>query len=366
MMYMQVSGVILMFGKNIRIDIFGASHDDCIGVEIHGIKKDIKLDIQRIEKLMERRKSKNDGMSTPRVEEDKLVFESGLQDGVTSGEPLRVVVFNNNIKKDDYSNLLDMPRPSHADYVARMKYGESYHKTGGGWFSGRMTIAMVIVGGICQQLLDMFGVSVYAGISSIGGIQCGNYDELSENTTFNSLYLIDNKKYDEIKELVDDSKKSQDSLGGSIMCKVVGMPIGVGDALYDSLEGDISRALFSIPAIKGVEFGSGFDLCNMKGSQANDEFYFEDGKVKTYTNNNGGINGGISNGMPITLRVAIKPTPSIATEQRTVDLKKKINTTLKIKGRHDVCIVSRAVVVVESMVSFAIMDRLLDTDFRKK
>lgn len=348
-----------MLGDCIRATIFGQSHSQFIGVKIDGLPKGKAIDIDYIQEMLNRRKSGNNSYSTPRREEDKVVIKSGLYNGVTSGDTLEAVIENTNVKPQDYSNLLVTPRPSHADYVAKIKYGDSYTASGGGEFSGRMTAPMVIMGAIAKQIIAGYGIQVFAGVSGIGNIECGGYDMLDGKVNTHDFYAIDNNKSPDIQRLLEQTRAKGDSVGGSVQCAIIGMPTGVGGAMFDGLEGDIAKGLFGIPAVKGVEFGLGFDFAKSCGSKVNDELYYDGDLVKTYTNNNGGINGGISNGMPITIKVAVKPTPSISLPQKTVNLLDKTNTTLTIHGRHDSCIVPRAVVVVEAVTAFIILDRLI-------
>ncbi len=352
----------------VNIDVFGESHADEIGVKISGIRKGEIVDKEKIQKFVDRRKSGNNAWSTPRLEKDEVVILSGVENGVATGETILAVIKNNNIKKHDYENVEKCPRPSHADFVSFEK--DKTFATGGGRFSGRMTAPVCIAGGLAKEILKKDGVEIGAYISRIGNVVGKNYkmteigfDEivLAHKSPFSAL-----SNQNEMVQLIAETSQKGDSVGGEIDCIVYGLPVGIGDALYDGLEGKLSTGLFAIPAVKGVEFGSGFDFATMFGSQANDAFQFENGKVVTKTNHNGGINGGISNGMPLTMRVAIKPTPSISIEQDTVNLDTKENVKIKIKGRHDSSIVPRAVPVVESVVAVALLDEMMKSKIIKE
>ncbi len=344
-------------GKNIRLEIFGASHSPEIGVKVKGLKGK-SFDQVELDKFMARRRAKNTAYSTKRLEADKIIFESGYKKGVI-GKELKAVIKNSQQRSSDYDKLLKIPRPAHADFVAWSKYGDGFDARGGGKFSGRLTAPMCIVGGICKQLLEQKGVKINAFISSIENIQGKTYNDvdacefIGACSDFPAL-----SEQEEMLSVIEQASKEGDSVGGRIDCIVTGMPVGAGEYMFDSIESIISHLAFAVPAVKGIEFGRGFDISRMKGSSANDAFYYDGDKVKTKTNNNGGINGGISNGMPITFRVAIKPTPSIMLEQDTVDLVKKTNTKIKIGGRHDACIVPRAVPVIEAITAIAIYDIL--------
>ena len=347
----------------LKVEILGASHSERITLKVQGLPKGKKIDLDELQAFVDRRRAKLSAYSTKRIEQDLVHVESGLENGVLTGDLFEAYVLNTNKKSNDYDNLKYTPRPSHADYAAYVKWDGKEDMVGGGKFSGRMTVAICILGGIAKQLLREYGISVEAYVSSIGNIKASSYkDSLPTLESFKDLdqsfRLFKNKE--EIENLIQEVASQQDSIGGSIECIAYNVKAGLSDALFDSMEGKISSTLFAIPAIKGIEFGSGFDLCEMQGSKANDEFYYdEDKKVKTYTNNNGGINGGITNGMPITLRVAVKPTPSISKEQRSINLLTKENVKLEIHGRHDACIVPRAVAPVEAGVAIAILDSIL-------
>ena len=354
------------FGENLKITIYGESHSESIGVTIEGFPAGFPIDEEKLSAFMARRAPGKDKFSTPRKEADKVEFLSGINDGLTDGTTIHGVIYNQNRKPTDYSDIADTPRPGHADYTAKMKYGESYNAPGGGHFSGRLTAPMCIAGSICLQWLESQSITVGAHIASIHGIEDKKFD--SVNVTADDLNSVKSKSFACIDDNAAEKMQSEilktraegNSVGGSIECAVVGLPAGIGEHMFDGLENRISLVTFGIPAVKGIEFGAGFDVCDMYGSENNDEFYVnENGEIRTRTNNCGGILGGISNAMPVVFRVAIKPTPSISMTQNTVSLSKKENTTINIGGRHDPCIVQRAVPCVEAAAAIAIPDLML-------
>ena len=325
------------FGNCFRFTIFGQSHAPAIGVTMEGLPSGFEIDMEKLNAFMARR-APGGRYSTPRKEADIPEFISGLVDGKTCGAPVTAIIRNNDTRSKDYEYMRTVPRPGHADYTAMVKYGPSRDYAGGGQFSGRLTAPLCIAGGIAIQLLEKMGVSVSARILSIGGEE------------------------DEVKmfELIDAVRARGDSVGGLIGCTVSGLPVGLGEPMFGGMENRIAQAIFGIPAVKGIEFGAGFEAAGMLGSQCNDPFRFENGKLVTDSNNHGGILGGISSGMPIEFRVAIKPTPSIAMEQRSVDLASGENCTLQVRGRHDPCIVPRAVPCVEAAAAVAVFDAYLE------
>lgn len=345
-------------GKKLTVEVFGASHAQEIGVKVDGLNE-CEFDAEKLQKFLDRRKARNTAYSTKRLEGDKVIFESGFDGKKITNEQFKAVIKNTSQRSSDYEKTIKIPRPSHADFVAWSKYGDGFDYRGGGKFSGRMTAPMCIVGGICKQLLEQKGIKINAFISSIGNANGKTYQDIDvENFDFENLSNefpgLSNQQ--QMLSEIDRVASKGDSIGGKIDCVVTGMPVGVGEHMFDSIESVISHLVFAVPAIKGIEFGAGFGISSMDGSKANDSFYYDGEKVKTKTNNNGGINGGLSNGMPITFRVAVKPTPSIAIEQDSVDLNSKQNVKLKISGRHDACIVPRAVPVIEAMTALAIYD----------
>ncbi len=352
------------FGNKIKLSVFGESHGNGIGAVIEGVPSGYNIDMDKILIQMARRAPGKDKTATPRVEKDFPVIKSGLLNGVTTGAPICCLIENTNTQSGDYSNLLTLPRPGHSDYTAFVKYNGNNDIRGGGHFSGRLTAPIVFAGGIFRQILEEKGIKIAAHISSIGNVQDKAFDpvnidiRLMERLSASSFALIDQSKEESMRQEVEAARMDLDSIGGTVECAVTGLEAGVGGPLFDGIEGTISKAIFGIPAVKGIEFGKGFESAKLRGSQNNDAFEYKNEKVVTKSNNCGGILGGISNGMPITFKVAIKPTPSISKEQETVNLQTKENDKLVVKGRHDPCIVPRAVSVVEAMTAVAIFDLL--------
>lgn len=329
-------------GDKYRLTIFGASHAPEIGVRITGIPADTRIDRKALQAFMARRAPGQGACSTSRKEPDLVEFTEGVDgEGRVLSAAVRAVIRNTNVRRKDYDNLRDVPRPGHADLTARLRYGDQLDMSGGGPFSGRMTAPLCIAGGIALQILAERGVSIRAGIREIGGL--GDPDQ----------YM----------EAIDRARAEGDSLGGVIECCAEGVPAGIGDPMFDGIENRIARIVFGIPAVKGIEFGAGYRAARMKGSENNDPFYNdESGQIRTKTNNAGGILGGITNGMPVTFTVAVKPTPSIAKEQESVNIRTGENARLVIRGRHDPCIVPRAVPVVEAACACAILDAVLERE----
>ena len=350
-------------GENLDLSIFGQSHGPSIGMTLTGVPAGYAVDRKKLQAFLNRRAPGNDPYSTARKEADKPEFLSGLMNDQTCGKPINAVIYNTNTRSGDYANLMECPRPGHADYTARIKYGENHDIAGGGHFSGRLTAPICIAGGMCLQWLEEKGIQIKGHICSIGGIKDIPYTLDSVQPQFAALNsrfpVISYEAGEKMRERIAEAKASGDSVGGVVECVVTGFPAGIGGPLFDGLEGKLSQALFAIPAVKGIEFGSGFEAASMLGSENNDPFAVIGGKIKTTTNHAGGILGGITNGMPMTLRVAIKPTPSIAKVQNTVNLSTMTNTQIEIKGRHDPCIVPRAVPVVEAVVAAVLFDAIL-------
>lgn len=344
-------------GEKIEIEIFGESHAEKIGAIVRGMPE-TPLDMDELKKFLSRRKACDSVYSTTRTEEDMPIFDREIKGSI--GGDFSFYILNKNIKKNDYKSLYGRPRPSHADYCSYLKDG-TLDFSGGGRFSGRLTAPLCVVGGICMQYLSQKGINICAYISQTGKVRGVSYRD--RVVTYNEIVKkvqgeypsIDKKK--EMLNEIERAREEKDSVGGKIECVVFGLKGGYGDSLFDGLEGKIAGLIYSIPAVKGVEFGYGFDLCAMRGSDCNDELYFDNkNQIKFYSNKSGGIYGGISSGEPITIGVAIKPTPSIAKTQRTVDLIKRENCSVEIGGRHDSCIVPRAVPCVESAVAIALAD----------
>ena len=350
------------YGDKIKISIFGESHGNGIGVVIDGLPAGVKIDMDRVLVQMSRRAPGKDRTATPRLEKDLPKVLSGMLGDTLTGAPLCAVIENTNTKSGDYSNLLACPRPGHSDYTAFVKYNASNDIRGGGHFSGRLTAPIVFAGAICRQILENKGIKIAAHINSIGTVNDAPFnpvcieDELIDKLNNSTFALIDGSVEEAMREQVEDARMSLDSIGGTIECAVTGIDAGIGEPMFEGVEGVIAKAVFGVPAIKGIEFGKGFELAQMRGSQSNDPFRYENGNVVTETNNCGGILGGITNGMPVIFRAAVKPTPSISQKQRTVDLQKKENAELEIHGRHDPCIVPRAVPVIEAVTAIAIIN----------
>lgn len=350
------------YGDKIKISVFGESHGNGIGVVIDGLPAGVKIDMDKVLVQMSRRAPGKDKTATPRKESDLPKVLSGMLGDTLTGAPLCAVIENTNTRSGDYGNLLACPRPGHSDYTAFVKYNASNDIRGGGHFSGRLTAPIVFAGAICRQILESKGIKIAAHINSIGTAFDKAFDPVSiedelisklNNSTF---ALIDESVEEEMRSQVEDARMNLDSIGGTIECAVTGIEAGIGEPMFDGVEGVIAKAVFGVPAIKGIEFGKGFELAQMRGSQSNDPFRYEDGKVVTETNNCGGILGGITNGMPVIFKAAVKPTPSISQKQKTVDLQKKENAELEIHGRHDPCIVPRAVPVIEAVTAIAIIN----------
>lgn len=355
------------YGNNLKISIYGGSHDEEIGVIAEGLPAGERFDEEALLAFMKRRAPGNAKYATARKEADRPIFVSGVGENFTlDGSLFKAVIKNSNMHSSDYSNLVDIPRPSHADYPARVKFGDSVDLRGGGHFSGRLTAPMCIVGGICLQILEKMGIRIAAHIYSVKdendiafdpcGVCTADFDTLAEHD-FPTLSIMAGEK---MKDIIEAARLDGDSVGGIIECAVTGLPVGIGEHMFAGLEGRISSIVFSVPAVKAIEFGNGFDCTRLFGSENNDPYYIDGDQIKTRTNNCGGIAGGMSNGMPLIFRAGIKPTPSIAKEQDSVSLSKRENTKLIIKGRHDPCIIPRAVPVIEAAAAIAILDAILD------
>lgn len=324
------------YGENLKISIFGQSHSEAIGVVIDGLPAGFEVDMDELGEFLARRAPGQGKHTTSRKEPDRPEFLSGLAGGKTCGAPLAAVIRNTNTRSSDYDNIRDIPRPGHADFAARIKYGGAEDVSGGGHFSGRLTAPLCIAGGIALQILREKGITVKAEIKEIGG------------------------KSDGFLETVEEARLDADSVGGIIECIIEGVPAGYGNPMFGGVENKIAACVFGIPAVKGVEFGAGFEAARMRGSENNDEFYYEeDGRVRTRTNNHGGILGGITTGMPIVFRAAFKPTPSIGKPQKSISFSEKKDAVLEIKGRHDPCVVMRAVPCVEAAAAITVLDIIL-------
>ncbi|MDR0752426.1 MAG: chorismate synthase [Christensenellaceae bacterium] len=359
-----------LWNNGIDIKIYGESHAPEIGLLLKGIPKNMLINLDHLQNHLNRRKSVNTEYSTKRFEPDIMQIESGIVDGVTDGSVIKISIKNTNVKSSDYKNLNSIPRPSHADYPAFVKFKGQLNMSGGGPFSGRLTAPLTVAGGIAAQILNQrFAVTLFSHITRIG-IAGYNSLEYLDTLTEERVALIKNDSMPVLDEslktgmlaCISDAFKCGDSLGGVVESIAFNLPVGWGGALFDGIESKLAPLLFGIPAVKGVEFGSGFLLSGMRGSVANDQMVYKNDKVLCLTNNNGGITGGMTNGMPIVVRVAFKPTPSISIPQKSVNLVTHENVILEIKGRHDVCFVPRALVVVESALALALLDSALETD----
>jgi len=345
------------YGENLKMTIFGQSHSAAIGMTLEGIPAGSQIDFEELNKFMDRRAPGKNAYSTARNEADLPEFICGVVDGVTCGTPITAIIRNNDTRSKDYSELKITPRPGHADYTAEVKYFGAQDYRGGGHFSGRLTAGLCIAGNICLQQLRKEGIEVISRIASIGPVK--DEGELTEATSSKEFPVVNDECGAKMRDYIAEKKAENDSVGGIVECIVSGLPVGLGDPMFDGMENRIAQIVFGIPAVKGIEFGSGFEAAFMTGSQNNDEYYMDNGQVKTKTNNAGGILGGITNGMPLRFRVAIKPTPSILRPQNSVDLTKGEDKELTIHGRHDPCIVPRAVPCVEAAAAVAVYDALL-------
>ena len=345
-------------GKLFIITSFGESHGRCVGITIDGCPAGLPITEEDIQREVDKRKPGVSMAATKRAEEDKVEILSGIFNGITTGAPICLVIWNRDIDSSEYEKTRFLPRPGHADYTAFMKYGGFNDFRGGGRFSGRITASFVMAGAIAKKLLNLIGIEVLAHTIEIGGVKAEpkGFDEIRENIDKNPVKCADLKAAEAMSKAIEKVKEEGDSIGGIIEGIALNIPVGLGEPVFDTLEGDLAKALLAIPAVKGVEFGSGFSATRKRGSENNDLFTIRNGKIVTVTNNAGGILGGISNGMPIVLRVAVKPTSSIAKSQQTVNIKDMENASLTVKGRHDVCIVPRAVAVVEAMMAVTLGD----------
>ena len=345
------------FGKLFTITSFGESHGRCMGVIVDGCPSGLPVSEADIQKEVDRRKSASVA-ATSRVEADRAEVLSGISDGFTSGAPVCMLIWNQDIDSSDYERIRHLLRPGHADYTKFVKYGGFAEWRGGGRFSGRITLSFVMAGAIARKLLGLLGVEIVAHTVEIGGVQAKpmEFDEIKKNAEQDELRCADPAASKKMTELIGKVKEEGDSLGGIVEGIAKNVPVGLGEPAFDRLDGELAKAMMLIPAVKGVEFGAGFAAARMKGSEHNDPFVMREGKLVTATNNAGGLLGGISTGMPIVVRVAVKPTSSIAKEQETVDIQKMENATISVEGRHDACIVPRAVIVVESMMAATLCD----------
>ena len=348
------------FGNNVSITLFGESHGEAIGAVVDGLPAGIAVDEGFIASQLTLRRPVG-AISTPRAEKDAFTIVSGCFNGKTTGTPLCIIIPNENTQSKDYSATYGKARPGHADFTAFSKYNGCEDYRGGGHFSGRVTAGLVAAGAVAIDLLKKKNIFIGTHILNCGGVndvEFKDYENEIKAISTKAFSVIDDSAGEQMIKKIKAAATEGDSVGGVLQTAVVGLPVGVGEPWFDSLEGVISHGLFSIPGIKGVEFGIGFGCAQLLGSEMNDEYYYDNGTVKTATNSNGGINGGISNGMPVLFNCAVKPTPSIAKEQNTIDFVNDENTTLATRGRHDPCIVHRARVVVDSITALAVCDML--------
>ena len=350
------------YGENLHLTIFGQSHSPAIGVTVEGIPAGEKVDLDELQRFLDRRAPGKNAWSTPRKEADAPEILSGLVNGYTCGAPLTAIIRNTNTRSQEYANLAVTPRPGHADYTAPAKSAGWQDARGGGHFSGRITAASVAAGSICEHILAQRGIKVYTHIARCAGVEDAPLSSsaglIMAEPQPGHFALLDPEKEAPMQAAIRAAGAEGDSVGGILETVITGVPAGIGEPFFDSVESEIAHLAFAIPAVKGIEFGAGFAFADLRGSQANAPFTMRDGKVVTATNKNGGINGGIANGMPIVFRTAVKPTPSIYKEQDTVDYIAKADAKLQIKGRHDPCIVPRAAVVQNTLAAFAVLDLL--------
>ncbi len=354
-------------GKIFKITVFGESHGKVIGVVVDGVPAGLKINEKIIQAELDKRRPGFSTITTTRLEEDKVQIYSGVLNGFTTGAPVCMIIENRNIRSVDYEEFKIKPRPGHADLTAYIKYGGFNDHRGGGQFSGRITASFVMAGAIAKQLLDTKNIQVLAYTYQLAGETAkipSNIEEIKANRDMNPISCPDKQAAERMIKKILDVKNEGDSVGGVVQCMITGLPAGVGEPVFSSIESEISKAVFSIPGVKGVEFGSGFKSALMKGSEHNDYFnYDENSRIITETNNCGGVLGGLTTGMPVLFNIAFKPTASISKEQFTVDLESGKQTSIKIKGRHDPCIVPRAVPVVEAITAIVIVDLLMQAGY---
>ena len=357
-------------GKEFVVTSFGESHGKQVGAVVDGCPAGLPFSEADVQADLDKRiPLQKPELFSGRVEKDVAQIVSGVFNGFTTGAPICMTVENKETKSSDYDAIKDLPRPAHADYTARIKYGGFNDYRGGGRFSGRVTVATIMAGSVAKELLNRFGVDVLAYTKSIGKTKMTqqlSFEEIRKRRYESAVRCPQLACAEKMEKAILDAKKAGDSLGGTVECVVLNVPAGVGEPLFDSLDGDLAKVLFTVPAVKGVEFGAGFGLAEMKGSEANDAFQIQKGKVTTVTNLAGGILGGLSSGMPIIIRVAVKPTPSIAIEQQTVNLSKMENAKIKVGGRHDPCVVPKAVPAIEAAVAVTLADHMIRAGFIPK
>ena len=354
------------WGDTLKLELVGESHGPAVGARLRGLPAGERVDPAALRALMRRRAPGRSPLSSARREEDEVRFLSGLTDGVTDGSELILEIRNTDARPGDYESLRTVPRPGHADYAARLKYGADAPLSGGGAFSGRMTAPLCAAGGVCLQLLRRRGVEIAAHLLSVGGVEDEAFDPLGpsgealDRLRASDWPTLDPARGAEMRAALENAAAAGDSLGGVAECVVTGLPAGLGGPLFEGLEGKLASLLFAIPAVKGVDFGAGFGAARLRGSENNDPYSIRDGRIVVEGNRAGGILGGISTGMPLLFRAAFKPTPSIALPQRSVDLATMTETELRVSGRHDPCVAPRAIPVVEAAAALALLDRMLE------
>ncbi len=353
-------------GKEFTVTTFGESHGKIVGVVVDGCPAGLPLSEADIQMDLDRRIPSEPRIVSPRIEKDTAKVLSGVFNGFTTGAPITVTVENREVDSSDYEAIKDLPRPGHADYTARIKYGGFQDYRGGGRFSGRVTVALIMAGSIAKKLLSRFEVDVLAYTTAVGNVTSDkkfSAEEIRKNRYSTSTRCPNLTCSEKMEQAIVEARKEGESVGGVVECMALNVPVGVGEPLFDSLDADLAKALFNVPAVKAVEFGLGFEIAELKGSESNDAYILQSGKVATSTENMGGILGGISNGMPILIRIAIKPTPSLGKEQKSVNLSTMKNANLSVKGRHDPCVVPKAVPAVEAAVAVTLADHMIRAGF---
>ena len=351
------------YGEMLKLSLFGQSHGPAIGMTLDGIPAGLPVDFEKLQHFLNRRAPGNEDYSTTRKEEDRPQILAGVVDGYTCGAPIAAIISNNNTRSSDYSDLKDIPRPGHADLTAQMKYRGYQDAAGGGHFSGRLTAPLCVAGGLCKQWLEQMGIRIRAHIVAIGGVVDDpvylDWANPDLDAICDDFPVLNPEAGSRMRSKIAEAKAAGDSVGGLIECIATGLPAGLGEPMFGGMESRIAQIIYGIPAIKGLNFGTGFAGSYMRGSENNDSFVIKDGQIKTARNYAGGILGGITNGMPLVFEVAVKPTPSISMPQKSVSISKMEETELIVKGRHDPCIVPRAVPVVEAAAAIAIYDAVL-------
>lgn len=355
------------YGTMIKLSVFGQSHGAAIGMTLDGVPAGLEVDEKALAEFMARRAPGGNAYSTSRKEPDAPEILAGVVDGYTCGAPIAAIIRNTNTRSGDYSNLKDCPRPGHADFPAQVKYGGYQDVAGGGHFSGRLTAPICIAGGLCKQWLAKEGIEIGAHLAAIAKVEDEKFDPMNPDLSavYKEFPVISKEAGEKMQSAIAQAKADGDSVGGIIECAVTGLPVGIGEPMFGGMEGRIAQMVYGVPAVKGVEFGIGFGVADLRGSENNDEYTVQNGEIRTLTNNSGGILGGITNGMPLIFRAAIKPTPSIAMEQKSVSIGENADKPLQIHGRHDPCIAPRAVPVIEAAAAIAVYDAFLEWKARR-